>query len=120
MDWSWGKSYFQQDRKMVRDAARIAGAGVSAEGLFAGMGGITGKEKRDAEDPHGGSTPGGRYISMVYKFPFSVEFYCPLAPAKQFHMQRSQGWLQHTEDRVVGSIVEIATGNNPVDADGCE
>ena len=82
MDWSWGKSYFQQDRKMVGDAARIAGAGVCAKGLFAGMGGITGKEKRDAEDPHGGSTPGGRYISMVYKFPFSVVFNCPLAPAK--------------------------------------
>ena len=40
---------------MVGDAAGVAGAGISAEGLFAGMDRIAGEEERDSEDAHGGS-----------------------------------------------------------------
>ena len=39
---------------MVGDAAGVAGAGIGAEGFFAGMDRISGEEERDAEKAHRG------------------------------------------------------------------
>lgn len=37
---------------MIRDAARVAGAGVGAEGFLAGVDGVAREQERDSEDPH--------------------------------------------------------------------
>ena len=43
---------------MVGDAAVMAGAGVGAEGFFAGMDCVAGQKEGDTDDAHGGFVAG--------------------------------------------------------------
>ena len=57
---------------------------------------------------------------MVDEVPFAIVFDGAEAAAEKVHMQGQQGRLQQTENEIVGSVVKVSPGNNPVDADGCE
>ena len=46
------KEHLQQHRQMVGDAACVAGAGIGAEGFYAGVDVVAGKEEGDTEDVH--------------------------------------------------------------------
>ena len=103
---------------MVGDAAGVAGAGVGAEGLLAGVDVVAGEEEGDSENAHGRSDPARRYIDMVDEVPLAVVFDGPLSSTVKVEVRRHQGELQETEDRIVGGVVEVAARNDSVDADG--
>ena len=133
---------------MVGDAAGVAGSGVGAEGFLAGMDGVAREQEGDSEDPHPGTGRWGPnrvllstshsqrrirgrrghwrvqkcrgHIDMVDEVPFSVELDGAEAAAEKIHMHRHQRRFQPPEDGIVGGIVEVAPGDDPVEADGGE
>lgn len=101
---------------MIGDAGGVAGAGVSAEGFFAGMNVIASEQKGDAEDTHGRIAPAGGDIDMVDEIPFAVVLDGALATVVKVHVQRGQCGLQEAEDGVVRGVVKVAAGDDSVDA----
>ena len=80
---------------MVGDAAGVAGAGVGAEGLLAGMDGVAREQKGDPQDLHPRERGQGRgYIDMVDEVPFAIVLDGADAAAEKVHMQGQQGRLQ--------------------------
>ena len=57
---------------------------------------------------------------MVDEVPFSVELDGAEAAAEKVHVHGPQHRLQQPEDGIVGGVVEVAPGDDPVDADGGE
>ena len=55
---------------------------------------------------------------MVDEVPFPIVLDGAEAAAVKVDVRRHQGRFQEAENRIVGRVVEIATGNDPVDADG--
>ena len=102
---------------MVGNAGGVAGAGVGAEGFFAGMNVIASEQKGDAEDTHGRIAPAGRYIDMVDEVPLAVVLDGALAAVVKVHVRRRQSGLQEAEHRIVRGVIEVAAGDDSVDAD---
>ena len=57
---------------------------------------------------------------MVDEVPFAVVFDGAKATAEKIHVHGQQGRFQQAEDGIVGRVVEVSPGDDPVDADGCE
>ena len=55
---------------------------------------------------------------MVDEVPFSVIFDGSLPTAVKVDVRRHQGGLKKVEHWIIGGVIEIAAGNNSVDADG--
>ena len=134
---------------MVRYAAGEAGASVGAEGFLAGMDGVASKQEGDPEDPHPGASrwviptvihlligisqrrisgrlrhrrrnQGRGHIDMVDEVPLAVVLDGTEAVAEKVHVHGCQRRLQQSEHGIVGRVVEVAPGDDPVDADGDE
>ena len=57
---------------------------------------------------------------MVDEVPFAVVFDGAKATAEKIHVHGQQGRFQQAEDGIVGRVVEVSPGDDPVDTDGCE
>ena len=57
---------------------------------------------------------------MVDEVPFAVVFDGAKATVEKVHVQGQQCRLQQAEDGIVGCVVKVSPGDDPVDADGCE
>ena len=76
-----GKGDTDKDRPVVADAAEVAGAGIGAEGLFAGVGGIAFRQERRFQDGEGRRIrQRRRYKAQIDQLPLSVETDAPLSP----------------------------------------
>ena len=53
---------------------------------------------------------------MVDKIPFAVVFDGAEALAVKVHVHGHQSWFQEPENRIIGSVVEVAAGDDVVDA----
>ena len=93
---------------MIGGAAQVAGAGIGAEGLGAGMTGIRRLQKGHLQDFHLGGKKAFRNEKQVDELPLAIvfdgAFPLPLKRFRQIHQGRAQPLIQ----RVIRRIVEIA------------
>ncbi len=72
-----------EDGAVVTDAAEVAGAGIGPEGLLAGVGGVTLRQKRRFQDGEGRRIlQSRRHKTQVYQLPLPVETDAPLSPQR--------------------------------------